>query len=159
MMLCLVCVQYIGRVGVVTTISDKDDAVVQYLNRKILHLNKDILIKASKEERQHIQTHIHTYIHTYIHIHTHTYTHIHYAPHTYTMHHTYHTTCTHTSHILHTHTHTHTHTHMQVDVHVFVCGDLVRVKEDMVEVHKLQEGHGEWNDDMALVGVVVGVWF
>ncbi len=86
------------------------------------------------------------------------------------MHHTYHTTCTHTSHILHTHlTHTHlhtlayphltTHTHTQVDVHVFACGDLVRVKEDMVEVHALQEGHGEWNDDMALVGMVVGVWF
>lgn len=34
---------------------------------------------------------------------------------------------------------------------MFYYGDVVRVLEDMVEVHRLQAGHGEWNDDMALV--------
>ena len=34
---------------------------------------------------------------------------------------------------------------------MFYYGDVVRVLEDMVEVHQLQTGHGEWNDDMALV--------
>ena len=34
---------------------------------------------------------------------------------------------------------------------MFHYGDVVRVLEDMVEVHRLQTGHGEWNDDMALV--------
>lgn len=38
-----------------------------------------------------------------------------------------------------------------MDVPVFYYGDVVRVLEDMVEVHRLQAGHGEWNDDMALV--------
>lgn len=34
-------------------------------------------------------------------------------------------------------------------------GDVVRMIDDMSQVYKLQEGHGEWTDDMALVGVVV----
>lgn len=34
---------------------------------------------------------------------------------------------------------------------MFYYGDVVCVLEDMVEVHRLQAGHGEWNDDMALV--------
>ena len=32
-----------------------------------------------------------------------------------------------------------------------LLGDVVRVLDDMVQVHSLQTGHGEWNDDMALV--------
>ena len=31
------------------------------------------------------------------------------------------------------------------------CGDVVRVCDDMSLVHRLQTGHGEWADDMALV--------
>ena len=34
---------------------------------------------------------------------------------------------------------------------MFYYGDVVCVLEDMVEVYRLQTGHGEWNDDMALV--------
>ena len=30
-------------------------------------------------------------------------------------------------------------------------GDVVRVGDDIATVHKLQCGHGEWTDDMALV--------
>lgn len=30
-------------------------------------------------------------------------------------------------------------------------GDVVRVIDDMVQVYHLQDGHGEWNDDMSLV--------
>ena len=40
---------------------------------------------------------------------------------------------------------------LQVDVPVFHYGDVVRVLDDMVQVHSLQTGHGDWNDDMALV--------
>ena len=39
----------------------------------------------------------------------------------------------------------------QVDVPVFEPGDVVRMISDMAEVYRLQQGHGEWNDDMALV--------
>ncbi len=30
-------------------------------------------------------------------------------------------------------------------------GDVVRLLDDMPQVYQLQNGHGEWNDDMALV--------
>ena len=33
----------------------------------------------------------------------------------------------------------------------FQCGDAVRVSDDMTLVHQLQDGHGEWADDIALV--------
>ena len=36
---------------------------------------------------------------------------------------------------------------------MFGYGDIVRVSDDMVKVHSLQPGHGEWNDDMALVRI------
>lgn len=39
----------------------------------------------------------------------------------------------------------------QVDVPIFKFGDVVRVIEDMSLVFSLQEGHGQWNDDMVLV--------
>lgn len=41
--------------------------------------------------------------------------------------------------------------YLQVDTPVFGYGDIVRISDDMVRVHSLQAGHGEWNDDMALV--------
>lgn len=34
---------------------------------------------------------------------------------------------------------------------MFEPGDVVRMISDMAEVYRLQQGHGEWNDDMALV--------
>ena len=34
---------------------------------------------------------------------------------------------------------------------MFHNGEVVRVIDDMVKVHSQQSGHGEWNDDMALV--------
>ena len=34
----------------------------------------------------------------------------------------------------------------------FSVGDVVRVLDDMSKVHTLQENHGGWIDDMALVG-------
>ena len=34
---------------------------------------------------------------------------------------------------------------------VFRYGDVVRISDDIVKVHNLQPGHGEWNDDIALV--------
>ena len=34
-------------------------------------------------------------------------------------------------------------------------GDVVRVCEDMAEVHRLQSEHGGWTDDMALVHYVL----
>ena len=40
---------------------------------------------------------------------------------------------------------------VQVDVPVFEPGDVVRMISDMAEVYRLQQGHGEWNGDMALV--------
>ena len=40
---------------------------------------------------------------------------------------------------------------VQVDVPVFESGDVVRMISDMAEVYRLQQGHGEWNGDMALV--------
>lgn len=43
---------------------------------------------------------------------------------------------------------------LQVDVPVFHYGDVVRVLDDMVQVHSLQTGHGDWNDDMALVNIL-----
>ena len=33
----------------------------------------------------------------------------------------------------------------------YEVGDVVRVIDDMAETHRLQQGHGEWIDDMALV--------
>ena len=30
---------------------------------------------------------------------------------------------------------------------------MVRVLDDLAEVHRLQDGHGGWNDDIALVSV------
>ena len=39
----------------------------------------------------------------------------------------------------------------QVDIPGFECGDVVRMISDMAEAYRLQKGHGEWNDDMALV--------
>jgi E3 ubiquitin-protein ligase mind-bomb len=39
----------------------------------------------------------------------------------------------------------------KVDVPMFESGDVVRMISDMAEVYRLQQGHGEWNDDMALV--------
>jgi len=33
----------------------------------------------------------------------------------------------------------------------FARGDVVRVMDDMAEVTKLQQGHGEWNEHMAMV--------
>ena len=35
----------------------------------------------------------------------------------------------------------------------YEVGDVVRVIDDIAEVFRLQKGHGEWNDDMALVRV------
>ena len=32
----------------------------------------------------------------------------------------------------------------------FSSGDVVRILDDIAAVHKLQEGHGGWVDDMAL---------
>ena len=40
---------------------------------------------------------------------------------------------------------------IQVDVPIFYYGDVVRVIDDMALVCSLQEGHGGWNDDIALV--------
>ena len=40
---------------------------------------------------------------------------------------------------------------VQVEMPAFECGDVVRMISDMAEAYKLQQGHGEWNDDMALV--------
>ena len=42
---------------------------------------------------------------------------------------------------------------IQVDTPVFGYGDVVRISDDIVKVHNLQPGHGEWNDDMALVRI------
>ena len=36
---------------------------------------------------------------------------------------------------------------------MFECGDIVRMISDMAEAYRLQQGHGEWNDDMALVSI------
>ena len=44
--------------------------------------------------------------------------------------------------------------YIQVDVPVFHYGDVVRILDDMVQVHSLQTGHGDWNDDMALVNTL-----
>ena len=40
---------------------------------------------------------------------------------------------------------------IQVEGNSFQCGDAVRVSDDMTLVHQLQDGHGEWADDIALV--------
>ena len=34
---------------------------------------------------------------------------------------------------------------------MFSKGDVIRVIEDIALCHELQQNHGEWNDDMALV--------
>ena len=36
----------------------------------------------------------------------------------------------------------------------FKVNDVVRVVNDISQVHSLQDGHGGWSDDMALVSVV-----
>jgi len=50
---------------------------------------------------------------------------------------------------------------VKVDVPQYACGDVVRIMDDMAEIRKLQQGHGEWNEDMATtvgqLGVVKGV--
>ena len=33
----------------------------------------------------------------------------------------------------------------------YEVGDVVRVIDDIAETYRLQKGHGEWADDMALV--------
>ena len=40
---------------------------------------------------------------------------------------------------------------LQVDVPSYEVGDVVRVIDAMAETYRLQQGHGEWIDDMALV--------
>jgi hypothetical protein len=40
--------------------------------------------------------------------------------------------------------------HQQLGFHLFQDGDIVRVIDDLALAHQLQEGHGEWNDDIAL---------
>ena len=42
---------------------------------------------------------------------------------------------------------------VQVEMPEFECGDVVRMISDMAEAYRLQQGHGEWNDDLALVCV------
>lgn len=37
----------------------------------------------------------------------------------------------------------------------FSSGDVVRILDDIAAVHKLQEGHGGWVDDMALVSIYI----
>lgn len=44
--------------------------------------------------------------------------------------------------------------HMQVDVPVLKVGDVVRLSDDMTEVRKLQKGHGEWVEGMAVVRTI-----
>lgn len=41
----------------------------------------------------------------------------------------------------------------------FSVGDVVRIIDDIAMVHDLQEGHGGWVDDMALVSTSFGQWF
>ena len=36
----------------------------------------------------------------------------------------------------------------------FKVNDVVRVINDISQVHSLQDGHGGWSDDMALVSIV-----
>lgn len=40
-----------------------------------------------------------------------------------------------------------------MDVPRIVIGSVVRVLDDIAKVHELQDGHGGWNDDMALVNL------
>ena len=39
-----------------------------------------------------------------------------------------------------------------VQVEQFSTGDVIRILDDIATVHDLQENHGGWVDDMALVG-------
>ena len=41
-----------------------------------------------------------------------------------------------------------------IQVELFNTGDVIRVIDDIAKVHDLQENHGGWVDDMALVGSV-----
>lgn len=43
----------------------------------------------------------------------------------------------------------------QVDTTLYRSGDVVRVMDDRGEVSKLQKGHGEWNDSMSMVSVIL----
>ena len=38
------------------------------------------------------------------------------------------------------------------EVKKFCMGDVVRILDDIAKVHDLQDDHGGWVDDMALVG-------
>ena len=38
------------------------------------------------------------------------------------------------------------------EVEQFHVGDVVRILDDIAKVHNLQDDHGGWVDDMALVG-------
>ncbi len=40
---------------------------------------------------------------------------------------------------------------MQADVPHYCSGDVVTVMDDLKEVMKMQQDHGGWNEDMALV--------
>lgn len=40
----------------------------------------------------------------------------------------------------------------------FSSGDVVRILDDIAAVHKLQEGHGGWVDDMALVSIYIYIY-
>ncbi len=42
---------------------------------------------------------------------------------------------------------------LQVDVPVHGYRDVVRVIDDITEVHSLQTDHGGWNDDIVLVSM------
>ena len=46
-----------------------------------------------------------------------------------------------------------------IQVEQFNTGDVVRVIDDIAKVHDLQENHGGWVDDMALVGGTCVLWF
>ena len=44
---------------------------------------------------------------------------------------------------------------VQVEMPVFECGDVVRMVSDIAEAYRLQQGHGDWNDEMAMVCTVL----
>lgn len=40
----------------------------------------------------------------------------------------------------------------------YEVGDVVRIIDDIAETYRLQQGHGEWIDDMALVHYLFHYW-
>lgn len=40
---------------------------------------------------------------------------------------------------------------LQLETPHFAYGEVVRVLDDIAMVHLMQKGHGEWDDEMALV--------